>query len=224
MSCPWSAWLQAPAEFCEESLCAWIREPANTWSKVGFVLVAGFVLFETRRVDRRHLRPLAWIMGLTGIGSAFFHASETFPGVLADYLGMFLGLAWMLSICATRWFSWSGTASSAFFWGLSATCIGAQIVWPESARWVYLLLGVICGVSEVAMIFHPAMRAAHYGWYSLFWAALIPAVAFWVVDLNGSWCDPTNHRLNGHALWHLFNAAGFYAAYRYYLQFEAVRR
>src|SRR4051812_48690824 len=102
-SCPWSSLLPSPAEFCERSLCAWIRQPGNTASNVGFLAVAVVLYGATRAPSRRHLRGIAHVSLATAVGSAFFHASETYWGELLDYLGMLGAMGWMLAACATRW-------------------------------------------------------------------------------------------------------------------------
>lgn len=33
-------------------------------------------------------------------------------------------------------------------------------------------------------------------------------------------CDPTNHILTGHAVWHILNAGAVFFIYRFYSQFE----
>ena len=40
MICPWDGFTQAPPGFCEQALCAWVREPGNTWSNLAFIVAA----------------------------------------------------------------------------------------------------------------------------------------------------------------------------------------
>ena len=42
------------------------------------------------------------------------------------------------------------------------------------------------------------------------------AGAFSLLDVTRVWCDPANHWLQGHALWHLLSAASLYALFRFY--------
>jgi hypothetical protein len=65
-------------------------------------------------------------------------------------------------------------------------------------------------------------RAVGFGFvagYRSFAAALLllsAAGAASLADVTRTWCDPTNHWLQGHALWHLLSAGALYALYRFY--------
>ena len=48
--------------------------------------------------------------------------------------------------------------------------------------------------------------------------------AIWWLDRLGVICDPTNHLVTGHAVWHLLGAASFLFWYRFLAQFDAARR
>ena len=39
-------------------------------------------------------------------------------------------------------------------------------------------------------------------------------------DLTGIWCDPKNHYVQGHAVWHVLNAVSFFFVYKYFSQFD----
>lgn len=156
MNCPWSAWPQSPASFCEAPLCAWIREPGNTWSNAGFLLVAAIFYRETARPEFRHLRAIAHITLLTGVGSMAFHATDTWLGAALDYAGMFLGGAFMLLICFFRWTRASRRAGLVFFWVLALAGGASFVLAPEAARWAYALEGIVCGLSEVTLFFTAA--------------------------------------------------------------------
>lgn len=90
-SCPWENLVFRPAEFCEESVCDWIRQPGNTWTNIDFLLVGLLIWRAAGRERLEHLRGLALIALATGVGSAFFHASETFIGRIFDYGGIVSG-------------------------------------------------------------------------------------------------------------------------------------
>lgn len=221
MDCPWESFAQAPPAFCEEALCAWVREPANTWSNLAFVVVAIAMYWATRAADR-HLRPIAHITLITGIGSALYHASGTAWGELLDYTGMHLGGAFMLSVCIQRWTGLRGVRARVLFWGLFATAIIPGIVAPTLLRAVFALDGTLCSLLEGALFFTRA-RARRYRWLLLTWAFFLPAMVLWTLDEQRVWCDPQRHWISGHALWHVLNAIGFYAAFLYYRQFDVLR-
>lgn len=221
MSCPWDGFTQAPTAFCEQALCAWVREPGNTWSNLAFI-VAALVMYREAAGAGRHLRPLAHITLMTGVGSALYHATGTAWGQLLDYVGMHLGGTFMLVVCIRRWTGWQGRRARVLFWALFAAAIIPGIFSPVLLRTFYAVDGTLCSLSEGVLFFTKA-RAKRYFWLLVTWAFFLPAMLLWYLDLTGVWCDPARHWISGHALWHVLNAIGFYAAFRYYRQFEILR-
>ena len=52
-------------------------------------------------------------------------------------------------------------------------------------------------------------------WYLYGIALQVTAFAIWIADLTRTWCNG-NSLIQGHAVWHLLNAAAVWTAYRYY--------
>ena len=221
LDCPWSTWAPTAADFCEASLCAWIRQPANTWSNIGFVVGAGVLFWLTRREGWKHLRMLAYISLLTGLGSAFFHATETRVGLAGDYLGMYLGAAFMLTVCLRRWGA-SARVGVVFFWGFTALTMSSLLVDTSWARLIYAVAGALCAISDTTLLVRDR-KTMVFRWYIVMWIAFLLAGVVWVKDLDGSWCDPDNHFINGHAGWHLLNAVAIAVSAAYYEQFDVLR-
>lgn len=221
MGCPWDSFAQAPPGFCEEALCAWIREPGNTWSNLAFVFVA-IAMYREARGEQRHLRRLAHITLATGIGSAFYHASGTALGEAADYVGMQLGAAFMLTASIRRWTHLRGGLARALFWVLFAAAMIPGVLAPVLLRPFYAVDGSLCSASELVLYFTHA-RARSYRWLWITWMFFAPAMILWTLDIQRIWCTPERHWISGHALWHVLNAAGFLAAFRYYAQFEELK-
>jgi hypothetical protein len=222
VSCPWSELAPSAARFCEASRCAWVRQPGNTWSNAGFVLVAIAMAVDVRKNRHEFLHPVVWITILMGFGSAFFHASETLAGELLDYAGMFSSGAFMLTVCLRR-LGLGRPAWIVVFWILFAASMTALQFGEVTGRWVYLGQGVGCLALELRMFLDRRLRARDYRWWWAFWGFFAPAAILWTLDLNGQVCNPENHVFSGHAAWHLLAAGGFWASYRYYAQFEALR-
>lgn len=222
MSCPWD-WLGSRAgAFCEAPLCAWVREPGNAWSSLAFVAVGVALLARTAAPERRHLRGVAWISLVTGVGSFAYHATDTRFGAAFDYAGIFLGGAYMLLVCFLRWTGASRRAAAAVFWALAAAGLGVFLWREDASRIAYAAEGAACVLSEIGLFFTPR-RAPSYRWFWAAWAAFVPAMILWTLDVRGTLCDPSNHLVSGHAAWHLLGAVAFWLSYRYYLQFETLK-
>jgi hypothetical protein len=223
ISCPWSSLPHIPASFCEQSVCGWIRQPANTWSNLGFIVVGVIVLLRTRRDHTGHLRGIGYIAIATGLGSAFFHASETFFGVLFDYVGMFLAASYMLAVNVRRLTMWNRVSIAVLFWTSFIIPISLMFISTEVARPYFMIQMSTCCIGiELILRFRHGHRV-NYKWLVVNWFVFSIGFAFWILDSDHKLCDPTNHFMNGHAAWHLLNAVSIYALYEYYRQFGALR-
>ena len=210
-----------PANFCEASLCAWVRQPGNTWSNVGF-LVAAFFIWRATRAPRSHqLRGLAWALAAMGIGSAFFHASETLVGEWVDYAGMYVGTAFMLMVVVRRAFGSSRLTQALVFWGFTAAGMSTLLLDDVFVRPTFMVANLLCPIFEIALFARRSTRAKSYRWLWAAYAVFLPAVALWRLDLNGMLCNPQNHVLSGHGMWHLLDALMFWFSFLYYRQFDS---
>ena len=101
------------ATFCEAPRAGWIRQPANTWSNLAFV-VAGLAV-AWYAVDRARLgltmgthpglaTAYAVLVVLLGPGSMAMHATQTDLGGHLDLLSMFLVSAFALAYALMRFF------------------------------------------------------------------------------------------------------------------------
>lgn len=220
--CPWHAFPQSPAGFCEASLCAWIRQPANTWSNLGFLIVGFWILRIARKEGNRHLRGVGYISIVTGLGSAVFHATETLWGVFFDYYGMYLGASYMLSVNVRRWRGWERKSILWLFWGSFAFSMLVMLSHPQQMRSFYLAQALLAGCIE-CILFSSTIQSIRYRYLGAFYLVFLPAFALWLLDEQKIWCNPDIHWINGHAVWHLLSAVGLYFLYRFYAQFDALR-
>ena len=222
MRCPWDSFRQSELVFCEASRCAWIKEPANTWSNLGYLAAALYMLVVLgRRTDRPIVRVLAVVAIVTGLGSAFYHASGIRSAMLADYAGMFLGTAALTALNVRRWLGWRDPAAWAILVATTAALLGFIAIFPGSERMVFMVAMPCCAI-ELRLFFRDRASIS-YRYYGLAWLSVIVGTVFWALDLARVWCRPDDHLINGHALWHLATAASLVMYFRYYLQFKALR-
>ena len=209
--------------FCETPRAgALVLQPSNSWSSFGFVIIGIWIaLANFRQADNRGTAfaglPAVWF-GLTsiviGIGSFLLHATLTLWGQFFDVLGMYLTSAFLIAYAVHRWRGWSGGTAIALYLGLCAVLLGFLIAIPETRRWLFAV--VLIGAIIIELGFARPLRASiEVRWYV--YGILLQATAFaiWILDLTGIWCNGTG-LVQGHAVWHLLNAAALYSNYLYY--------
>ena len=224
--CPWGALVSRPAEFCEASLCAWIRQPANTWTNIGFVIAALAILRAARRDHCDHLRGLALIAMTTGLGSAFFHASETLVGRLFDYAGMYMGASYMLVVNMRRWRLLSRRSMRLLFWTTLAAPLLLMTIDDRYALLLYVITGTFCCLFVETLLYlrqRRSDRPTRYGWLGAYWCVFLIAFTVWWLDKAKLLCNPNNRWISGHGLWHLLDAVALYLVYLFYRQFGVLR-
>ncbi len=221
-SCPWHAGaevLGAPnIKWCETTLCGWISEPANTWSNALYLLVALVVHLQCRRSPHAELRWLGPAMGAMGLLSGVYHASNNYLTQVFDFVGMYLLTFWFLVINLRR-NGWIGTVwQQRVFWLLMLAGVAAvHLMYLRG--WPYQLLIAAATVAIIVTEFTARRRATervHLGFFlgGLAWMAVAQAAS--LADLTRAACDPDNHVLQGHALWHLLSAVALYCTCQHY--------
>ncbi len=197
-----------------------ILQPANSWSSFGFVLVGAWVMLTAGRRDAASPftgLPALWF-GITaiviGVGSFLLHATLTLWGQFWDVVGMYLFSAFTLSWAFRRWRALGDGASVALYLALCTILIGFLITIPETRRWLFAVVLVADIVIELTFA-RPRRPGVQLHWY--LWGIALQATAFaiWILDLTRTWCDGAS-LIQGHAVWHLLNAAALWTAYRYF--------
>lgn len=197
-----------------------VLQPANSWSSFGFVAVGVWIMLMAWRTNGA--RPFAgfparWF-GLTaiviGVGSFLLHATLTLWGQFWDVVGMYLFSAFTLSWAFRRWRALSDGASVAIYLALCTILIGMIVAVPETRRWLFAV--VLIGNIVIELTFaRPRRPGIEVRWY--LWGIALQATAFaiWILDLTRTWCDAES-LVQGHAVWHLLNAAALWCGWRYY--------
>ena len=235
----WRGWLGADvgrgATFCEAGRDWAVRQPANTFSNLGFVIAGLLVAWHagTRRdlgstlSAHRHLATvIACIVVLLGPGSAAMHATQSAIGGHLDLLSMYLVASLAAAYAAMRWWRGGTRFLAAVFVGGVAFCeiVGSWdielpvVMHPGNAAFGLLL--VTAAVLEVAILRRGEADARPgYAYASL--ASILAAFAIW--NATKEWlCDP-HSLIQGHAIWHVLCAVSAYFLYRYYAS-ETLRR
>ena len=228
----WDQWRPASCRpdhcFCEAVRDGTIRQPANAWSSLAFVVVAIAVIARVR-ADRAApaaaphngmTTGMAWpavyvvALALTGIGSAFFHASLTFVGQFFDVLGMYLIGTFIVLYNVGRLRPLSGAATVGGYVAVNVVLATLLIEVPELRRYLFAALLITAIVLELTIrARRTILIEARYFWWAL--TLIAAAFAIWTLDITGVWCDPAS-LLQGHAVWHVLGAGATWSLYLYY--------
>jgi hypothetical protein len=214
--------LERGACFCEAPRPGLVRQPANTFSNLGFVAVGLAVAAASGRLRARGGRPAAanpltsgtlvstlaaLAIALLGPGSMFLHASLTGWGGRVDVLSMYLWASFAIAYAALRALRLSLLGFLGLFGALVSVTFWSKLASQASSDAIFggLLAGFVLG--EGAVWRRRELRQERR-WLAL--AALCFGVGFalWLPSRrsSGPLCDPHSW-LQGHAGWHLLCAA-----------------
>lgn len=202
--------------FCEAVRETLVRQPANTWSSLAFVIAAAWVALRLRSSSRaRSALPQAeaWLfvatLALLGLGSAFYHATLTFVGQVVDVAGMYLVATFILLHRLGPRFKLPPIGSVLAFVTANAALMAAQVTTPSMRRVAFGVLLVLALAIE--------WRSSRRGRRWLASGALLMLLAFviWAFDRERLICEPGS-LLQGHALWHGLGAVAATCLFRSY--------
>ena len=214
------------AWFCEAGRSGLVRQPANTFSNVGFVVAGLAVAIRARYADRLGdvlpRRPgLATAYGvvvvLLGPCSAAMHASQSAVGETLDLTSMYLVASFAAGYALTRWLRRDRVFFGQVFLLSVAACelVGRisqhvpVVVQSGNLGFAALLVTAVC--LEVAL-WRRGPERTRLVWGAGAVLAILVAFAIWNLD-QSLWCDP-HSLVQGHAIWHLLCAVSAYLLFR----------
>lgn len=236
----WRGWLGDDvgrgANFCEAPREGLVRQPANTFSNVGFVAAGLLIAWHasarehvgTTLLKHRHLATaIACIVVLLGPGSAAMHATQSALGGDLDMLSMYLIASFAVAYAVMRWRRGGVRLLAGVFVAGVVACevVGSfdvtlpVVSHPGNAAFAILLISATA--LEILILRRGEASAKRvYAYASL--ASMLIAFAIW--NATKTWlCDP-HSLVQGHAIWHLLGAVSAYFLYRYYASEEIVDR
>ncbi len=216
--CPWSGYAPATMEFCESRLCAWIVEPSNTWSNLAYIFIGIYILWLERKNIWNPLQTIGYTSILVGIGSFAFHATGTFWGEFLDLSAMFLIGGQFITFNIARARRFSDVAIVAMY---VAICSTSMLLLYNFRPWgiaLFIIMVVVAAALEFYLFRRDgkSVRYKNLGILALFFAL---SFLFWRMDFRKIWCDPNNHLLTGHAIWHILNSFCLLFFYKFHQQF-----
>lgn len=222
--CPWGGFTPPNVDWCEEQLCSWVVNPADTWSNALYVVLGVWMCRRAMGAARagRDLSGGLDLFGPTaiavGVFSLVYHASYTYLLQFFDFVGMFLFCFAVITAAALRLGWISPERRMLCFLGGTLGLSALVPVISETAMPIQSMVGVLVAVILVqeALLFRRGGEQADYRFFGLALALLAAAGAASLADVTRSWCNPSNHLLQGHSLWHLLSACALYALFCFY--------
>jgi hypothetical protein len=202
--CPWSDYAPATIAFCERRLCAWVVEPSNAWSNAAYVMVGLWILWRRRARPATALTSIGVAAVLLGVGSFSFHATGIRLFEVVDVSGMYLISGLALTFALQRALGWGDGIAVGFF-AASVLLSGVLMVALGNNGIAMFALQTIAAIGMEARLW-PSTPAAIAPWMLRAVVAFVAALFVWVLDKHGPLCDPDNHVVTGHAVWHVLTA------------------
>lgn len=217
--------------FCEIG-AGIIKQPANTYSNLGFVFVGWLIGWQQSKrkyhVNNNILTQSDFVSGffaslcvLLGPGSMAMHATTTHIGGFLDMLSMYLMASFIFSFAISRAFSWKAVGFVLAF--LTALLIQLYVhTLPYQVPFVGFIgsfcFGVVLIVSMVIELISFLIRKVQIELRFGIASILVLCLAFFIWNMSltgGPWCDPDSW-VQGHGAWHLLCSLSIYLVYRFY--------
>lgn len=208
-------WGWANIKWCEETLMGWVTEPANTWSNFAFVLSGLLIIKLKSRPDHKLLQLMPFMVICLGFLSGFYHATNAWITQLGDFLGMYIVATIPLLMNIER--LGLKSASSLGSYVLVNIFLVGLTAWAYYMKFpIQLLFAILMGfvlLTEVMLLKSSPLPSYRNLMISLGFFAI--GATFSALDVTRTMCDPQNHVVQGHAIWHLFTSVGVYFADSY---------
>ncbi len=207
--CPWEGYATDSFPTCEKLVCAWIRQPLNTWSNLGFFFVAFYFIFFKKSRSSIDL-GLGICSFIIACFSILAHASQiSFFGAL-DFISIFLLLSFIL-VCR---FS-NLTRKQSFLLTLSCFLIASILssIWSDTRNFIFAIFIVAILALEIRQWKHQSNLKKKRA-LQIFLSFTVGAVALGL-DASKQVCFEKSHLFQLHALWHLACALSIFLLAEY---------
>ena len=221
-NCPWTIYHgNYPYEFpiCERSLCEWIRQPANTWSNLGMVIIGLYLIFRGLRDRTESDIYLGSSIFIMGVCSFICHASGTPLFVALDVTAIFIFLSLLSALLLLRGGMIAPKIAIIYFLAFFITALGVQIFLSKGQILILILFIVLLAILEIKAL---NRIGEHINRRHLFYALVVLLVAAICIalDYTKTACFPDQHFFQFHALWHLLSGISMLLVANYMKQFK----
>lgn len=225
-------------QFCETNrMDEIIRQPANTWSNLGFLAVGLFALtlavHDFKNKERKQSTnflvryPMfSLLYGLSCIylftGSFLYHASLTSYFQRMDQSGMMAVIAMILVLNLYKIFphfrrkgEWRSSHAIAMILAVAFNLFIFRHLLTININLLFPALALLVIASGFFYAFKIRNNSFFLNYMYAAFLILFFAVGIWILDRTHTLCSPDS-MLQGHALWHLLTATSIFFIYLYY--------
>lgn len=218
--------------FCEHSRDALIKQPANTFSNISFIIVgliiARLLMIEKYAGNKNRLTKtlfyptfFASLCVLMGPGSMAMHASTTIIGSYFDVTSMYLLSAFMFAYAFIRLFNLNELTFFISFLFVMFICnmvyfFGSNIFFWLDRNSIFGVFVVLATLLEYIIIYKNKISLKKR-WAVLFSITFIIASIIWHFSKTGNMLCYEYSLIQGLAIWHILDAITLYFMFRYYV-------
>lgn len=222
--------------WCEANLCSIVVEPANTWSNLAFLFIGAAMWWCARKENSQTMKLFAPVAIIVGVTSFIWHASYNFFTQVGDFVAMFLYAGLLMTLNLRRLHILTQKNQLAFYISqtIFLTALVLLMYWlklPYQALVLFQI--VVIFVSEwrlfglsadkllplrLDVVGHNQQIRPNMMPLLVTLVLLLVAVSFSAADVTRNFCDPDNHIIQGHAIWHLLSALALGFTFIYYRQ------
>jgi Ceramidase len=222
-SCPWYDMQQQfgppNIKWCEERICAFINEPANAWSNMLLIVVGLFLLTKGFKAKSTSMGKFDMLFGFIVIfmgGASFiFHATNNFLTQTFDFIGMYFYIYFLLCISLHHFKIVSNKMAVYLFFACVTVSTSLIFVSKYIIAFPYQIIVALSALTLAGFQVLGWMTDKNYPkkYLLLCLVSFVIAAGFSYSDISRLACDPTNHFIQGHAIWHIFCAIGAWFSY-----------
>lgn len=224
--------------FCERVRDGFVKQPANTWSNIGFMLTGvyiGWISYKNRFTENNlmtesFLYPVmfASIVAFLGPGSMAMHGSNGPWGGFMDLLSMFMISSFVFGYALKRLLNLSNVAFVLLFLMMIifSSYVNLSPDLNSSTPFITLSEYIFAGQLIFSAPLELAIRSRLNTGSKVIrgvGAIVTMVIAFVIWNLSRtseSWfCEPDS-LIQGHAIWHILNALSAYLLFMYYVSEE----
>lgn len=207
-------------KYCEETLCQFISEPANTWSNLSFIFVGIWVMIWLSKNPRQGRSCFVELYGLNtvfvGVTSLLYHLSNNFLTQFIDFLGMyaFFGLLVLGNLELLRKIKKEKLLNIYLISFLPYSAIFFAFRYFGVPVQLSMLIIILAGLFTKILVLK--RYKIDFKIFALAIGVFVVAFTCQLLDVNRVWCDPKNHIIQFHGLWHIFNGIGMGVLFVYF--------